>query len=177
MDSPQYKPSVLFWSAALAAAAMVVGGFGPWATALGFSATGTERDGWIVILVGLLVAALMVSVHRRSFVGKATAASLLFAGSVVAVITVYDINQTVNVADGGFLHDVVIPGWGLYMALAAGISLSVLALAVLAGEVMFEPVPGQAHVPRTHPSTGGRSSGTRATRSPQRTSRPSGAVP
>jgi hypothetical protein len=144
----QYKPCVLFWAAAAAAVAMVVGGFGPWATSLDYSANGTEGDGWIVIVVGGLVAASMVSIHMRSFIGKGTAASLLLAGGVVVVTTVYDINGIANLPGGGFLESVVNPGWGIYTSLAAGIALSVLALAVLAGEVMFEPVPGYAFGPQ-----------------------------
>src|SRR5437763_16921672 len=39
-----------FWLAGLAAVRMIVGGFAPWATALGFvSIAGTRSDGWWVI--------------------------------------------------------------------------------------------------------------------------------
>src|SRR5215208_6190574 len=42
-----------WWAAVVAAAAMIIGGFGPWATALGFvSVNGTHGDGWLVIAAG-----------------------------------------------------------------------------------------------------------------------------
>jgi hypothetical protein len=134
----QYKPSVLFWVAAVAAAAMVVGGLGTWATTLGFSASGTESDGWIVIVAGGLVAVGMVSTHRRSFAGRGTVVSLLLAGGAVAVTSVHDINHIANGYGGAFSQGVLNPGWGIYMSLAAGFALSILALAVLAGETLLD---------------------------------------
>jgi hypothetical protein len=135
----QYKPSVLFWVAASAAVAMVVGGLGPWATTLGFSANGTEGDGWIVIAAGGLVAVGMVSTYRRSFAAKRTVVSLLLAGTSVVATSVYDINHIASGYDGAYSQGVLNPGWGLYMSLAAGFAVVIVALAVLAGEVMLEP--------------------------------------
>jgi hypothetical protein len=137
----QCKPSVLFWVAASAAIAMVVGGLGPWATTLGFSASGTEGDGWIVIVAGGLVAVGMVSARKRSFAGNGTMVSLLLAGTSVVVTSVYDINHIASGYDGAYSQGVLNPGWGIYMSLAAGFALVIVALAVLAGEVMLEPEP------------------------------------
>ncbi len=139
---------MLFWVAALAAVAMVVGGLGPWATTLGFSANGTEGDGWVVIAAGGVVAVGMVSTHRRSFAGKGTVVSLLLVGGTVAAMSVYDINHIASGYDGAYSQGVLNPGWGLYMSLVAGVALSIVALAVLAGEVMLEPVAGYGFVPR-----------------------------
>jgi hypothetical protein len=142
----QYRPSVLFWVAALAAVAMVVGGLGPWATTLGFSANGTEGDGWIVIVAGGLVAVGMVSTHRRCFAGKGTVVSLLLVGGTVAAMSVYDINHIASGYGGTYSQGVLNPGWGIYLSLAAGFALLIVALAVLAGEVMLEPVAGYRFV-------------------------------
>jgi hypothetical protein len=142
----RHKPSVLFWAAVAAAAAMVVGGFGPWTTTLHFSTNGTESDGWVMISTGAFVGAQLAWTHARSFSGKGTAAGLLLAGGIVAVTAVYDLSDISAVANGSepaFLQDVLSPGWGIYLSLAAGVALSILALAILAGEVMFDPVPDE----------------------------------
>ena len=55
---PRTRPTWLFWGGIGAAAALVIGGFGPWVTVLGESANGTEvEDGWLTIGCGCLVAA------------------------------------------------------------------------------------------------------------------------
>jgi hypothetical protein len=144
----QYKPGVLFWLALGGAVAMVIGGFGPWATVLGFSANGTEGDGWIVIVVGIVVAARLAAVNRRRFIGTGTAISLLLAGGLVAGIAVYDINNIERLAEGTFLEDAISPGWGLYMVLTAGVVVLGAAIAVLAGKAMFEPVLGYRFGPQ-----------------------------
>ena len=140
----RHKPSVLFWAAVAAAVAMVIGGLGPWTTTLHFSTNGTEGDGWVMIAAGAFVAAHLAWIHMRSVSGKGSAAGLLLAGGIVAATAAYDIHDIsaiANDSDTAFLQDVLSPGWGLYMSLAAGVALSILALAVLAGEVMFDPVP------------------------------------
>jgi hypothetical protein len=142
----RHKPSVLFWAAVVAAAAMVVGGLGPWTTTLHFSTYGTESGGWVMIATGSFVGAHLAWTHARSLSGKGTAAGLLLAGGLVAGTAVYDLNDISAIANGSepvFLQDVLNPGWGLYVSLAAGVALSILALAVLAGEVMFDPVPDE----------------------------------
>jgi hypothetical protein len=145
----QCKPSVLFWVAASAAVAMVVGGLGPWATTLGFSASGTEGDGWIAIVAGGLVAVGMVSARKRSFAGNGTVVSLLLAGTSEPAARGHQRRCHVRLRhhhiasgyDGAYSQGVLNPGWGIYMSLAAGFALVIVALAVLAGEVMLEPEP------------------------------------
>ena len=137
------KPSVLFWAAVAAAAAMMVGGLGPWTTTLHFSTYGTEGDGWVMIATGAFVAAHLAWTHARSVSGKGTAAGLLLGGAVAAATAVYDLTDISAIANGSepaFLQDVLSPGWGLYVSLGAGVALTILALAILAGEVMFDPV-------------------------------------
>ena len=139
----RHKPSVLFWAAVAAAAAMVVGGLGPWTTTLHFSANGTDSDGWVMIASGAFVGAHLAWTHARSVSGKGTAAGLLLAGGIVAVTAIYDlsdISAIANRSEPAFLQDVLSPGWGIYVSLAAGVALSILALAILAGEVMFDRV-------------------------------------
>jgi hypothetical protein len=106
----QCKPSVLFWVAASAAVAMVVGGLGPWATTLGFSASGTEGDGWIAIVAGGLVAVGMVSARKRSFAGNGAVVSLLLAGTSVVVTSVYDITTSRVVMTARIRRACSIPG-------------------------------------------------------------------
>jgi hypothetical protein len=143
----RHKPSVLFWVAVAAAAAMVVGGLGPWTTTLHFSTNGTESDGWVMIATGAFVGAQLAWARSRALSGKGTAVGLLLAGGIVAGTAVYDITDISAIANGtepAFLQDVLSPGWGIYVSLAAGVAVSILGLAVLAGEVMFDPVPDDA---------------------------------
>ena len=61
---PHHNPSLLFWVAA-AAAAMVVGGLGPWATTLGSWANGIAGDGMSLTAgCALLIVALAVLVRE-----------------------------------------------------------------------------------------------------------------
>jgi hypothetical protein len=141
------KPSVLYWAAVAAAAAMMIGGLGPWTTTVLRSTNGTESDGWVMIATGAFVAAHLAWAHARSYSGKGTAAGLLLGGGVAAVTAVYDLTDISAIANGSepaFLQDVLSPGWGIYVSLAAGVALAILALAILAGEVMFDPVPDDA---------------------------------
>ena len=59
------KPKV-FWAAGAVAVLMIIGGFGPWATVLGaLSVSGTNGDGWFLIVGGLAAGALLLS-HASS---------------------------------------------------------------------------------------------------------------
>src|SRR5690349_16179416 len=56
----------LFWAAVAASAGLVIGGLGPWATALGLvSVSGTHGDGWVAILGGLVALGMLFVASRR----------------------------------------------------------------------------------------------------------------
>ena len=124
-DQPQ-----VWWVAFIAGAAMIVGGFGPWATALGFvSVNGTQGDGWLVITAGIVALLALWSEGRtRQGGGPLGLAGLAgFGGALVAIYTVARLES----AQGEFFGervDIVDPAWGLYLAVAAS---STLAIAVL----------------------------------------------
>lgn len=76
----------LYWALA-SAALMIIAGFGPWATVLVFSVSGTSGDGWFVVVVAALIAGGLLlwkgaAVRRPPIVASA---SLLFASVVMAV--------------------------------------------------------------------------------------------
>jgi hypothetical protein len=77
------------WVAWLASAAMIIGGFAPWATAFGFiSLSGTRMHGWNEIVVGILGLA-MLGLHRlRGARGPVIVAAVGGAvGATQAVVT------------------------------------------------------------------------------------------
>jgi len=122
----------IFWWTAVSAVLMVVGGFGPWAKALGVSISGTDGgDGWFLIIGGLLAGGLLfVQVARAGARWPMILALLLGAlGALVAVVDLNDINNLG--ADDAFLADVVDTGWALYVSLIASLSLILASIATL----------------------------------------------
>src|SRR5262249_2198269 len=119
---------------------MVVGGFGPWATVLGFSVSGTHGDGWLVIVGGAAAAALLAwkggALRWPALVGAVVAlVALIVAGSDPS-----DISSVASQTDD-FLSGAVSPGWGLYVSVLASASL-LLASLVAAIRARPEPVAG-----------------------------------
>lgn len=123
-EAPSVKPLVL-WIAA-SAAAMVVGALGPWAEVADLvSVNGTEGDGWLILGAGLLAAALALPVllkgtARRSLIIAAVVGAL---GAIIAAVDLADISSFAG--GGSVFGGVVDTGWGLYLALAGSISVSV----------------------------------------------------
>jgi hypothetical protein len=106
---------------ALACAALVaLGCFAPWASALGTSLTGMERDGAIFLPMAVVVAALVVVAARR----PQRAWPLVVAAIVAAVLvagTVYDLVDVKNViADA---EGLVTVAWGLWLTVVASVAL------------------------------------------------------
>jgi hypothetical protein len=106
---------------------MVVGGFGPWVTVLGISVSGTEGDGWIVILAAAAAAGLVFWHDRKpsQWILGATA----LAGVVGFGVSAYDWARLESVASDsqeqleGLFDLSVSTGWGLVLCTIASASL------------------------------------------------------
>lgn len=123
----------LFWIIALAGVLMIVGGFGPWATALNFiSVNGTRGDGWYVIVGGVVVLLLLwLHVSRRA---RWPLVLIVFAGGIAAAIAGSDLHDLNSNATSDFFGQqvkVVDPAWGVYMAIIASTAAAVFALALI----------------------------------------------
>jgi uncharacterized membrane protein (UPF0136 family) len=116
----------VFWWALASAALMVVGGFGPWAEVLDIlTVSGTEGDGWFLIVGGIAAACLVIIRH----VTESRARWFLIVSLVLAVIgvlvTIVDLADIEGMAPGGeaAFGDAVSASWGIYVALIASLSL------------------------------------------------------
>jgi hypothetical protein len=91
---------------------MVLGAIGPWATAFGvFSVAGTEGDGVIVLVAGLVVGGMVLLSQRRGR-GRWTLVVAILAAVVAAATSIYDmanIQNAISNSDG-----LVSIGWGLW---------------------------------------------------------------
>jgi hypothetical protein len=117
------RPAI-FWMTAVSAVLMVVGGFGPWATALGVTISGTDGgDGWFLIVPGLLALGLLfVQVSVPSARWPMILVALLGAlGALVAGIDLNDINSLGG--QDAFFDDAIDTGWALYLSLIASFAL------------------------------------------------------
>lgn len=122
---------VLWWAAA-SLAGMLLGGFGPWASALGVSVSGTSGDGWLVIAPAAVAAVALF--RHMSARGLGSAALVLLGGATGSVVAVYDRVHASSVIGqaGGLTSALVQIGWGLNLAAASSISLVVAALVLIA---------------------------------------------
>jgi hypothetical protein len=117
------RPAV-FWITVVAAALMVVGGFGPWARVLGIvSVSGTDGDGWFLVPGGVLAGALLARQVTKG--GTWPAALMLLIGLACAVVAFVDLNDIAGVADEKTFGSIVDPGWGLYASLVSSVALAV----------------------------------------------------
>jgi hypothetical protein len=99
---------------------MVIGGFGPWATAFGaLSVAGTNGDGWFLIIGGLAAGALLLwhaSKPRGWKIIVMTVIGLICV--IVAAIDLANISTVAGTSDG-----LVSPAWGIYVCLLSSIGL------------------------------------------------------
>jgi hypothetical protein len=119
---------------------MVVGGFGPWATVLVFSVSGSRGDGWLVIVGGAVAAALFAWRGVAARWPALVSAVLALVALIVAGSDLSDISSLAAKTDG-LLSGAVSPGWGLYVSLLASASL-LLASLVAATRWRPEPIVG-----------------------------------
>ena len=125
------RPAI-FWITAVSAVLMIVGGFGPWATALGVTLSGTDgNDGWFLIIPGLLALGLLfVQVARPS--ARWPMILVVLLGAIGALVAVVDLNDINNLgAQDALFDDVVDTGWGLYLSLIASVAVVLSAIATL----------------------------------------------
>jgi hypothetical protein len=101
-----------------------VGGFGPWATVLGFSVAGTNGDGWFLIGGGVLAGGLLL---WRGPAQRWPLVVAMLVAAIGALVAILDISNVSGIAEGSFLEDAVSPGWGLYVSLLASLSLGAAA--------------------------------------------------
>ncbi len=123
------QPRRVWWALA-SAVLMVIGGFGPWATALDtINVAGTEGDGWFVIIGGAIAGTLLWRHAKAGARGLAIGAVVI--GALCTVITLYDLSDVNNVADAAGLGSVIDPAWGLYLSILASASMTAAAVAAL----------------------------------------------
>jgi hypothetical protein len=114
--------SPMVWPALAAAVLTAIGAVGAWATALGESLNGLDTDDGKVVLGIAGASALLLLIgaltrHRWPYVLP------LLAGGFAAVITIIDYSD---------LQDTPVDaGWGLYVAIAGSVLLTVLSLVLL----------------------------------------------
>jgi Protein of unknown function (DUF2510) len=118
--APTRKPPA-FWVAIAAAALMVLGGLGPWATALRVvDVSGTNGDGWLVIGAAVVAAGVLFASPRDA--GPIVALLAAIGGAIVGFVDLSDINSR-----GALVQ----PAWGIYMVLLSSGTLFVASLILL----------------------------------------------
>lgn len=117
----------LFWLTGLAALFMIVGGFGPWATALNVvSISGTHGDGWFAIGGGVFAFVMLWLYAKRGTRGPLV--WLMLAGIGCAIIAIIDRSNIADKGSGDFFGEnvqFVKPAWGIYMVIIASIALAI----------------------------------------------------
>lgn len=121
------------WWVVVSAALMIVGAIGPWATVFILSVSGLEGDGWLVLVPGVIVLA-MVAVHRRRRSGDGFRpwwpfAVGLAATAIATATAIYDVVNIESVA--GDELGIVSVGWGLWMAVVASVSAMLALVAAM----------------------------------------------
>lgn len=130
------------WWAVVSLVLMVVGAFGPWVKVLGvFTVNGTDGggDGWIVIGAAA-VAAVLLLIYARGR-RKWLLVLPILAGLVGAATTAYDISDISRLSSGSVFgaSDTFSAAWGIYLALAGSLSLTLAVLALMVSRRAAEP--------------------------------------
>lgn len=123
----------LVWLGFAAAAAMLIGSFGPWGKVIGLlnvsiSGTDGQNDGWIVVGAALLGAAALFGWSQGK--GRWLAAVTLLSGLAGVGTTYYDRSNLTSLESGTDLARIQV-GWGLNLALGASLVLGVVGLVAL----------------------------------------------
>jgi hypothetical protein len=147
--------SGLVWIGVAAAAAMVVGSFGPWGKAIGLvnaSISGTDgaNDGWLVVVSAVVGGLAIVLYSQRQ---RTWALGTVLAGAAGTAVTVNDRGNVTDTANDNTSNLVDFQvGWGLNLALGASVVLGVVGLVALLGN---QRAPGMASSSDPLPSSDG----------------------
>jgi len=122
-----------FWWLLGSAALMIVGGFGPWATAFGgLSVSGTNGDGGFLIVGGVLAVALTIRHATRNGDAWWPMIVATVIGVICVIVAIVDLASISSITeDNELLGDVLDPGWGLWMSVVAAGSLALASLTAL----------------------------------------------
>ena len=113
------RGSALFLVANAAAVLMVLGGFGPWATAAHRgTALGASGLGWFLIIGGFVAATLLWHPMKSRLRHAAIITVIALAGTAVSVVSLADVQSLIAHPGGP-----VSPVWGLYVALGSSVVL------------------------------------------------------
>jgi hypothetical protein len=125
-------PKAFLWSVG-SLVVMVLGAVGPWAKVDGVATiNGTDggRDGWVVVGAAG-VAALFLALYLRRSRSWVLVLPLL-AGLAGTATTVVDIDDINGIASEGSIFGVAVSAqWGIYVALAGSISLTLASVGLL----------------------------------------------
>ena len=108
----------LFWVAVASCVLLIIGGFGPWASAFRgiASVNGTEGDGWFAIIGGALALGLLFLAAGRQKARHTI--GLLAIAAICALVFAVDYS---DISDKGPIIDVE---WGLWAVLIGAIGLA-----------------------------------------------------
>jgi hypothetical protein len=105
--------------------AVVIGAIGPWQTTFLVDLAGTDGDGLITLILGMIAGLLLLTKGPGS-------GWLAFAGvlaGIAAVVASYDLVQILNDEQEVLGRQVTLvrPGWGIWLTVIASIALAVSA--------------------------------------------------
>ncbi|PTR24246.1 hypothetical protein C8K36_108262 [Rhodococcus sp. OK519] len=123
VTAPKHRPMLI--GALAASVGVIIGSIGPWVTFLGLSVGGTEGDGVITLILGVLAAAALGALLTRTAPPRF---GLPWAGTAVGAIcllvAIYDM-ANLSTEDEEFFGKMIGPdiGWGLWLLLLSSIAL------------------------------------------------------
>jgi hypothetical protein len=133
---------------------MVLGAFGPWVKVLGQSVGGTDgsNDGWLVVAAAV-IGGLLFYATRSS---RSAGVWALLGGVAGVAVTLYDRSHVQDAIDqGGPLAQALVHvGWGLNLALAGSVSMTIAAAVYwFKSREEAQPLPPPSSVPPPTPAS------------------------
>jgi hypothetical protein len=114
------------WVALGGAGALFLGALLPWAMVGAFTKNGTEGDGVLTLVGGVVIAALALASRSRSDTAqvKRLGVAIVIIALLAGAVGIYDLVDIARGADAGAFHLDASPGIGLYLTvLGAGVAL------------------------------------------------------